>query len=146
MMEMSDVKDLVYRFLSWRLPDDFSPDGGIEFKPLQHPSSDLWPIGTNLLNFEQTEIMIRHVLEDVISYTKDDETISGCIDRNRKDISKLLGMLAKEKLKTEQLEQQLKTARQQAISECGSHIMQGLLSKQVNAFEFEEYANNLEGK
>lgn len=44
------------------------------------------------------------------------------------------------------LEQQLKTARKEAITDCGKHIMQGLLSKQVNAFEFEEYANNLEGK
>lgn len=95
-----DLSDIVNRFLSWRLPDDFTPDCGIEFKPIQHPSNP-WPIGTNLLNAEQAEKMLLHVLEDVISYVKDGETIDGCIERNRKDISRLLGMLADEKLKRE---------------------------------------------
>lgn len=51
---------MVNRFLSWQLPDDFSPDGGIEFRKTaewQHG-----PTGTNLLNAQQAEAMIRHLL------------------------------------------------------------------------------------
>ena len=51
---------MVIRFLSWRLPDDFSPDGGIEFHRLAGQQHG--PTGTNLLNAQQAEAMIRHLL------------------------------------------------------------------------------------
>jgi len=58
------IKEMVDRFLSWRLPDDFSPDGGISFTHITHPSwtHDSWPIGTNLFTAAQAEQMFRHVL------------------------------------------------------------------------------------
>lgn len=61
-----DVTDLmVSRFLGWRLPDSFNPDGGIKFTP---PGLDgcgyiqNWPSGTNLLTAEEARAMLRHVL------------------------------------------------------------------------------------
>lgn len=56
-----DLIDLmVDRFLGWKLPDDFAPDGGISFTPIDHPL--LWPIGTCLLNADQARAMIKHLL------------------------------------------------------------------------------------
>lgn len=58
----------VGRFLSWRLPVNFSPDCGITFKPLFNEHMPFGPnrhepIGTNLLDAQQAEQMLRHVLE-----------------------------------------------------------------------------------
>jgi hypothetical protein len=55
------IDDMVSRFLSWRLPDDFRPDCGIRFAPLNHPNS--WPIGTNLFTATQAKAMLEHVLK-----------------------------------------------------------------------------------
>lgn len=52
------------RFLRWRLPDDFSPDGGVSFKKIEHPTADLHPVGTNLLTYQQAEEMIEYILGD----------------------------------------------------------------------------------
>ena len=55
-----DIDKLVDRFLSWKLPRDFSPDGGISFVPSKtHP--DMWPIGTNLFTADQAKEMLAHV-------------------------------------------------------------------------------------
>ena len=51
---------LVDRFLSWPLPDNFSPDAGVYFKPPSHMAN--WPTGTNLLTAEQAKAMLQHVL------------------------------------------------------------------------------------
>lgn len=57
---------MVDRFLSWKLPKDFSPDAGITFTPeynkeymasLGKPPSRHEPMGTNLLNAAQAEDM-----------------------------------------------------------------------------------------
>ena len=54
---------MVERFLNWRLPDDFCPDGGVEFSPPKDAAS--WPVGTNLLTFTQAKAMLRHVCGEV---------------------------------------------------------------------------------
>jgi hypothetical protein len=59
-----DVTSMVDNFLSWRLPDDFAPDCGVEFNPVPHPTADMWPTGTNLLNAEQAHEMISHIIKD----------------------------------------------------------------------------------
>lgn len=67
--KMSDaqIKHMVGRFLGWRLPDDFSPDAGISFKPEYNEPSPMGPsrhepVGTNLFNALQAEAMIRHLV------------------------------------------------------------------------------------
>jgi hypothetical protein len=61
------IRVLANRFLSWKLPKDFSPDAGIAFKPTKPYAGDeygnsWWPIGTNLFNAAQAEEMVRHML------------------------------------------------------------------------------------
>jgi hypothetical protein len=55
------VKHMVDRFLSWKLPSDFSPDGGISFNAAVKQE----PIGTNLLTATQATAMVRHMLDDL---------------------------------------------------------------------------------
>jgi len=52
------IKEMVNRFLGWRLPEDFGPDCGVSFTPLSHPNS--WPIGTNLLTSDQAKAMFEY--------------------------------------------------------------------------------------
>lgn len=58
------VERAVNSFLSWKLPKDFHPDGGIVFIPTKGRGYDspYWPCGTNLLNAQQTRDMLRYVL------------------------------------------------------------------------------------
>lgn len=58
-MTEEQIKHMVDRFLSWDLPADFYPDGGISFTP----SSSSWPTGTNVLDATQAEAMIRHMVK-----------------------------------------------------------------------------------
>ncbi len=51
------LKSMVNAFLSWKLPNDFAPDGGISFEP-----SNSWPTGTNLFTAAQAEAMILHMI------------------------------------------------------------------------------------
>lgn len=65
-------EEMVTRFLQWRLPDDFSPDAGISFKPefnvewnaqQGRPPQRHEPVGTNLLSASQARAMLEHVLQ-----------------------------------------------------------------------------------
>ncbi|WP_292052601.1 hypothetical protein [Mesorhizobium sp.] len=67
----TQLKYMVERFLTWRLPEDFRPDAGISFKadfnehtayPMKHK-----PVGTNLLNAVQATAMVRHMVEGVLA-------------------------------------------------------------------------------
>ena len=66
-MRDNQIKYMVNRFLSWRLPENFNPDAGISFKPdfNEHTS---WPMrheptGTNLFDYTQAEEMIRYLID-----------------------------------------------------------------------------------
>lgn len=61
------IKHMVNRFLSWKLPETFNPDGGISFKktfnehtanPMKHE-----PSGTNLFDAQQADLMVRYMIE-----------------------------------------------------------------------------------
>jgi len=60
-MNGAQINYLVGRFLSWQLPKDFNPDGGISYTP-GHPHH-MGLTGTNLLNRVQAEAMVRHMVE-----------------------------------------------------------------------------------
>lgn len=66
-MSDSQIKRMVDRFLGWRLPEDFNPDGGITFKrdytSAGYPMKNE-PTGTNLFDATQAEAMIRYMLDD----------------------------------------------------------------------------------
>ncbi|WP_190241463.1 hypothetical protein [Rhizobium sp. N122] len=66
-MTKDQIKHMVDRFLSWKLPENFRPDAGISFRaeynentphPMKHE-----PSGTNLLDAVQAEAMVRHMIE-----------------------------------------------------------------------------------
>lgn len=71
---MKVTEEMVSRFLSWKLPEDFHPDAGISFSPhynveynakLGLPPQRHDPIGTNLLTATQARAMLEHVLAEV---------------------------------------------------------------------------------
>lgn len=64
MTEEEIVKRLVERFLTWRLPEDFNPDGGIYFQKTYNDGSGKFePVGTNLFNYQQAKEMILYILK-----------------------------------------------------------------------------------
>ena len=63
-MNKANIDKMVARFLSWPLPKDFAPDGGIHFVPIaigiNH--TKYWPIGTHLFTAKQAREMIEYML------------------------------------------------------------------------------------
>jgi hypothetical protein len=60
-------KQLVDRFLQWKLPEDFAPDAGISFNPVYNETSPFGPsrhtpIGTNLFTASQAHEMVKFIL------------------------------------------------------------------------------------
>ncbi len=66
-MTEDQIKKMVDRFLGWPLPENFSPDGGITFerfrnKGTPHEGRNV-PFGTNLLDANQAEVMVRYIVD-----------------------------------------------------------------------------------
>jgi hypothetical protein len=66
---MTTIEALVDRFLAWKVPPTFGPDGGITFKPSNGMSREQayaqpgwWPIGTNLFTATEARQMLEHLL------------------------------------------------------------------------------------
>lgn len=74
-MTDEQIKQMVDRFLGWKLPENFNPDAGISFKPTFNDSPAVMvmlglkepmrhnPTGTNLFDATQAEAMVRHMVE-----------------------------------------------------------------------------------
>lgn len=60
------TKTMTERFLAWKLPEDFSPDGGIAFEPVGNKGTAYAyrrePVGTNLLNYSQAKELVRFMI------------------------------------------------------------------------------------
>ena len=66
MSKKAYIERMVNRFLAWKLPNDFNPDGGISFKAeynegTAHPGKHE-PTGTNLLTATQAKAMVEHMV------------------------------------------------------------------------------------
>lgn len=61
------IKHMVNRFLGWKLPENFNPDGGISFKKTfnEHTAYPMKnePTGTNLFDASQATSMVQHMIE-----------------------------------------------------------------------------------
>lgn len=61
------IKYMRDRFLGWFLPPNFNPDGGISFEPLGNKGTPheykRVPSGTNLLDSNEAEAMVRYMIE-----------------------------------------------------------------------------------
>ncbi len=60
---MKVTNEMVDRFLSWRLPEDFCPDGYIAFNK-DRASDHQWPVGTNLFTATQAREMLESVFQE----------------------------------------------------------------------------------
>ena len=79
-MTEAQIKHMVDRFLSWRLPQPWRPDGGISYTPPDLPPEVLAnhpPVGTNLFDAGQTTAMVRHMIEGIPAAT---ETVFAHVD------------------------------------------------------------------
>jgi hypothetical protein len=70
-MTEAQIKHMVSRFLQWKLPENFAPDGGVSFQRVFNENTP-WPrkaepVGTNLFDANQAEAMVRHMLEGLPS-------------------------------------------------------------------------------
>jgi hypothetical protein len=66
-MNEDQIKLMVNRFLGWKLPENFNPDGGISFQKMFNENT-AWPrkaepTGTNLFDANQAEAMIRYLVD-----------------------------------------------------------------------------------
>jgi hypothetical protein len=67
-MTEQQIKHMVDRFLQWKLPADFNPDGGISYAgPIGNVGTEYEyrrdSVGTNLLTAIQAEAMVRFITE-----------------------------------------------------------------------------------
>src|SRR5487761_2720485 len=67
MMNETQIKHMVDRFLGWKLPTNFNPDDGISFDPVMNKGREFestrTPSGTNLLDVDQATAMVRYMVE-----------------------------------------------------------------------------------
>lgn len=60
------VERMTQRFLGWKLPKTFNPDGGITFQRVTNEGTAHAymnePVGTNLLDYTQAKAMVEHLL------------------------------------------------------------------------------------
>lgn len=66
-MTEDQIKHMVNRFLGWKLPENFNPDGGVSFQKTHSEQGPLGPqkyepIGTNVFDAVQTDAMVRYML------------------------------------------------------------------------------------
>jgi len=71
--ETEMIDDMVSRFLSWKLPKGFQPDGGVVFigavgnvDAYVYDQPGRWPVGTNLFSADQAREMIINLLGDTL--------------------------------------------------------------------------------
>jgi hypothetical protein len=60
-----DVKEMVNRFLGWRLPSDFYPDCYVSFDSARAKLNSGWPTGTNLFHAGQATAMFDYCVNGV---------------------------------------------------------------------------------
>ncbi len=66
-MTEDQIRHMVDRFLNFRLPENFDPDGGISFEKYGNIGTEHQyrrePSGTNLLDATQADAMVRYMIE-----------------------------------------------------------------------------------
>ncbi len=66
-MTEEQIKHMVDRFLSWKLPENFNPDDGISFDPIAGAAGPYpfrrTPSGTNLFDATQATEMVRYLID-----------------------------------------------------------------------------------
>lgn len=119
-MTDDQIKHMVNRFLSWKLPESFNPDGGISFKktfnehtahPMKHE-----PTGTNLFDYTQAESMARHMVEGMPTVGQADE-----VERLQSELGSVHAHLRHMRLITERL-RGVRDAAKVLVTECSGDL------------------------
>ena len=75
-MTEDQIKHMVDRFLGWKLPENFQPDGGIIFQKHGNPGTpheyNNEPTGTNVIDATQADAMVRYMIEGMPMTTVDE--------------------------------------------------------------------------
>jgi len=68
-MTDEQIKQMVNRFLAWKLPSNFNPDNGISFDKVCNLGTEHQfyrePSGTNLLDATQAEALVRYMVAEL---------------------------------------------------------------------------------
>jgi len=76
-MTEDQIKHMANRFLMWKLPQNFNPDGGISFERIASKGTPhefvRKPVGTNLIGYTEAVEMVRHMIEGLPSTATDRE-------------------------------------------------------------------------
>jgi hypothetical protein len=107
---MKVTDEMVTRFLSWNLPQDFEPDCYILFSPVTARDHRCWPSGTNLLNAEQAKVMLEHVLYNTLHTANNEPEILralSLIDKLRVENKKQKGVIDFQQAFVDSINQQL---------------------------------------
>lgn len=68
-MTKAQLIHMITRFLAWKLPANFSPDGGITFDRFANSNTPYKlrrePSGTNLLDYHQAKEMVEHITDQL---------------------------------------------------------------------------------
>ena len=63
----AQIEHMVQRFLGWKLPEHFRPDGGISYEPIANKGTkfefERTPYGTNLFDHTQATAMVRYMFD-----------------------------------------------------------------------------------
>lgn len=66
MITEAQIEEMTNRFLSYKLPSDLNPDGGLSFEPVGNKGTPYEfkrePYGTNLLDYNQAKAMVLHMV------------------------------------------------------------------------------------
>lgn len=69
MLTENQIKHMVNRFLGYKLPENFNPDGGVSFERFGNKGTSHQyrrePSGTNLLDATQADAMVRYMITDM---------------------------------------------------------------------------------
>jgi hypothetical protein len=83
------IKKMVERFLSWKLPGSFAPDGGISFSREWCMHSKCWPVGTNLFTSDEARAMFEFAMGPGSAF----------ISKDRLEVKRLKDLLHEERAK-----------------------------------------------
>jgi hypothetical protein len=66
MIDKEMLDRMTNRFLTWRLPETFGPDCFVSFDRAGAKRNQSWPVGTNILTFDEARAMLEHILEPLV--------------------------------------------------------------------------------
>lgn len=70
-MTEEQIEHMANRFLNWKLPDNFNPDGGVSFEKIGSKGTPhefkREPTGTNLWGWSDAVDMVRHMIDGLPS-------------------------------------------------------------------------------